>query len=76
MIFVRKGVVLAKVNKVSKNGKNFAFIKIADPKSFDTVEIMASRDLDVDSLVECEHYDALVDIDGRFSRVNLVPAAK
>ena len=24
MIFVRKGVVLAKVNKVSKNGKNFA----------------------------------------------------
>ncbi len=76
MIFVRKGVVLAKVNKVSKNGKNFAFIKIADPKSYDTVEIMASRDLVLDSLVEGEHYDALVDIDGRFSTINLVAAVK
>ena len=76
MIFVRKGVVLAKVNKVSKNGKNFAFIKIADPKSFDTVEIMASRDLVLDTLVEGEHYDALVDIDRGFSTINLVAAAK
>ena len=76
MIFVRKSVVLAKVNKVSKNGKNFAFIKIADPKSYDTVEIMASRDLNLDMLTEGESYDALVDIDGRFSTVNLVPAAK
>ena len=71
MIFVRKNVVLAKVNRVSKNGKEFAFLKIADPKSYDTVELMASRDLDINSLTEGEVYDALVDIDGRFSTVML-----
>lgn len=76
MIFVRKNVVLAKVNRVSKNGKEFAFLKIADPKSYDTVELMASRDLNIDSLAEGSAYDALVDIDGRYSTVNLVPAAK
>ena len=74
MIFVRKSVILAKVNRVSKNGKNFAFIKIADPKTYDTVEIMASRDLNIDVLTEGDVYDALVDIDGRYSTVNLVPA--
>ncbi len=74
MIFVRKSVILAKVNRVSKNGKNFAFIKIADPKSYDTVEIMASRDLNIDVLTEGDTYDALVDIDGRYSTVNLVPS--
>ena len=76
MIFVRKNGVLAKVNRDSKNGKEFAFLKIADPKSYDTVELMASRDLNIDSLAEGSAYDALVDIDGRYSTVNLVPAAK
>jgi hypothetical protein len=76
MIFSKNKVVFVGVNRVDSNGKELCFIKIADPTTYDNLEMFPVKDLKVDELVPGEFYDAHVDCSGRYSNLNLTPCKR
>ena len=74
MVFINECVRLVNVRRfTSKAGKECCFLTIADPATYESMEFMPVRELDVSRIEVGKDYKALVHIDGRYSNVDLLP---
>lgn len=73
MKFLKKGMRLITVKTVTKEGKTFSFVKLADKESFDNGDFMLSRKVDPTKLSENNDYNVILEIDGKYSTVELQP---
>lgn len=72
MVFEKKDVVFIGSSKlISKTGKELCFIKIADPSTYENLELMPVLGLDVSKLVVGGVYNAQLHCSGRYSNVML-----
>jgi hypothetical protein len=74
MKFPEKTLRLLSVRKgVSEKGNNYCFVKLADEATFESEEFMLNRDQSPDFLTVQQRYIATLNVEGRFSSVELVP---
>lgn len=74
MLFINDCVRLVNVRRfTSKAGNECCFLTIADPATYESLELMPVRGFDVKGLEVGKDYKALVHIVGRYSNVELLP---
>lgn len=59
-----------------KEGKRYTFVKLADEQTFDSNEFMLHREQMPEKLVPQARYHVTLDIEGRFTSVQLDPEKK
>jgi hypothetical protein len=75
MTFPKKTLRLISVRTgISQKGNDYAFVKLADETTYENNEFMLGRDTNVKSLELQKRYDAEINIEDRFTSVNLTPA--
>jgi hypothetical protein len=74
MRFIKDKVVFVSSHRFNSNGKELCFVKLADPLTYDVLEIMPVRDFSFSGLVAGQVCSAEIDIQGRYSNlVSLKP---
>jgi hypothetical protein len=58
---------------MEKEGKKYTFVKLADEATFDSNEFMLHREQMVDKLVPQARYSVTLDVEGKFTSVQLEP---
>ena len=73
---VKTPLRLVSFRTMEKEGKKYTFVKLADQETYDSNEFMLHRDQMLDKLILKERYFVTLDIEGRFTSVQLDPENK
>lgn len=77
MKFYHKNIKLINKRQFTSNaGKLCSLVKIIDESDYDVGEFFVNSDCDFDGLIVQNNYDAILDVEGKNSSVNLVSFSK
>ena len=74
LFYPERDLVLVKQRtiKSEKNGKEYVFVTMADPDSFENQDFMLSKDQDPKNLAARNRYRVALEIDGKFMTATLM----
>ena len=71
---IRNLVLVKQRTFISKSNNTCTFLTLADPKTYESVDIMPIRGMDLSRLSDGTLYKAVLHYDGRYTSVELIPA--